>query len=248
MSNFQVFEFGELRFTKEELKTLDRNIFLLVVGSSVAANDVAVLQRLAIFHGHRQTDSEVIKTYIGVNSLIIFRLLSAKVYEYVYFIEGYAKRLRRDNNQNLLNFLEKAEEFLDIKNDSEYATAKEIRDNVTHHYRGATDVRNLNTFADNHIFSMFLHQSSGNSLSPLGEDIGTFGILRSRNDGIDAERFIGWNTKASGMITSFQHQSMILILEEFFPEKRLVKRTVPADSMLVGNEDTRSPLLFKRKS
>ncbi|WP_162820336.1 hypothetical protein [Microvirga calopogonii] len=133
MSDFQVFEFGELRFTKKELRTLDRNIFSLVVGSSVAANDVAVLSRLAIFHGHRKTDSEVVKTYIGVNSLIIFRLLSAKVYEYIYFIDGYAKRLRRSKSQNLSHFLEKAEEFLELKNDPEYATVKELRNNITHH-------------------------------------------------------------------------------------------------------------------
>lgn len=61
MSKLQVFEFGELRFTKKELKSLDKNIYSLVVGSSIAANNVAVLQRLTIFHGDRETESEIIK-------------------------------------------------------------------------------------------------------------------------------------------------------------------------------------------
>src|SRR5688572_16689859 len=126
MSRLQVFEFGELRFTKEELKSLDKSIFSLIVGSSVAANDVAVLQRLAIFHGHQSNDSEIIKTYIGVNSLIIFRLLSAKAYEYIYFIDGYATRLRRRNNARLSQFLHSADAFLSIKSAPEFATVKEL--------------------------------------------------------------------------------------------------------------------------
>jgi hypothetical protein len=247
MSKYQVFEFGELRFTKDELKASDQSIFSLIVGSSVAANDVAVLQRLAIFHGHRKTDSDLVKTYIGVNSLILFRLLSAKVYEYLHFIDGFARKLRRRKDNAFVDFLSMADELLKMREDREYALTKELRDNITHHYHGATDVINLETFDSDHQFSMFLHNASGNSLSPLGEDIGTFGILRSKGDGTDAKLFIDWTIKASGEIISFQHRSMVSILNKFFPKKKLVMRKVPVDAGIIGDEDTRSPLLFKRK-
>ncbi|MBB3018598.1 hypothetical protein FHR70_001652 [Microvirga lupini] len=247
MSGVQVFEFGELRFTKSELQSVDRRIFSLIVGSSVAANDVAVLQRLALFHGHHPSDSEVLKTFIGVNSLILFRMLSAKIYEYIHFIDGHATKLRRNPSAKLNRFLVRADTFLKIKDDPVFATVKELRDNVTHHYHGAADVKNLETFDENHTFSMFLHEASGNSLAPLGEDIGTFGILRTRNDGIDIEKLIAWTIEVSGRITSFQHQTMILILNDFFPDKKLVMRRVPVESRLVGSDDTKSPLLFKRK-
>lgn len=174
-------------------------------------------------------------------------MLSAKIYEYICFIDGYAKSLRRNKNHALSKFLEKANEFLAIKGDPEFVIAKELRDNITHHYHGATDIRNLKVFPDSKEFSMFLHQSSGNSLSPLGEEIGTFGILKSRNAEIDSDKFVSWTAKTSGLITRFQQESMILILDHFFPEKRIVTRKVAIDSMLVGHEETRSPLLFKRK-
>lgn len=246
MAKFHAFEFGEIRFTKAELKSLDKNVFALVVGSSIAANDVATFQRLALFHGYHKTDSDLLKTYIGVNTLIIFRTLSAKVYEYVYFIEGHAKKLHRTKSKELDRFLKASEEFLLIKNDPEFVTIKELRDNITHHYYGATVVSNLDTFHDDHEFSVFLHRTTGNSLSPLGEDIGTFGILRSLSNGIDIDRVIAWTIEASGKVTTFQHQSMVSILRTYFPDKKLKMRKVPVDRSLVGTVETRSPLLFKK--
>lgn len=238
------FEFGELRFSKKELIELEKPVFSFIVGSSIASNDVVILQRLAILHAPERSTSEVINAYKTINYLVIIRILAGKVYEYIRFVEGFVRNLKRNQNSKLNEFVMLAENFLLAKNDPEFSAARDLRDNITHHYHGAADLKNLSAFAEGHEFSLFLHETTGNSISPLGEDIGTFGLLNSRSDKIALDSLVDWIIKTSGQISSFQQQTLILIIERFFPQKKLNMRKVPVESHLVGVHEDAAPIFF----
>jgi hypothetical protein len=76
--------FYEVTFTKAELQSLSRPIFDFMASSSMAANDVATFQRLAIQNNHEKSSSELIRNCQTLAFTVIVRSLSARIVEYVY--------------------------------------------------------------------------------------------------------------------------------------------------------------------
>jgi hypothetical protein len=89
-------ELGEISFSKEELLSIPKPHFAFLRGSSAAANDVAVFQRLLIQSTGERYDSELIVTFQNVTTLILLRNLSAKLVEYVNLLESLVTLLKRN--------------------------------------------------------------------------------------------------------------------------------------------------------
>lgn len=237
-------EFGELKFTKKELASLSKPILRFLVGSSMAANDVVVFQRLVIQHFPENSASELVREYQWTHYNIIVRALAGKIYEYIHLIEIFKNLLKRTSIPNKDEFVSRSNAFLEIKNSEAYEAVRLLRDKVTHHYGGAGIPSNLSPYDDDQQFSLYVHRVMGNSLAPLGEEIGALGLLASQSKISDYHKVIDWLVPACGKVSMFQHHTMVLILQTFFPAKRLKKRRVPVEARLIGDQDMRIPIII----
>jgi hypothetical protein len=231
------FEFSEVTFTKSELLALPTASLKFLVASCIAANGIAVFQRIIIQTLHSTPSHEIIKTYNIINNQVLVRHLAMAILSYNKVVAESASQiedlgLRREVEQ--ITAATKASPSFNL--------ALQLRNEMTGHYNVAGIDDRLGGFSDDHAFSMFLHEMTGNSLYPIGEEIGHF----SRHDSfatIDA--LLDWVIEASGSLLSLQQRVFAHLVEKRFPRKRIMKRKVPVEAALAWSPEQRSALLLR---
>ena len=144
-----VVEFFEVTFTKAELLSLPRSHFGFLVASNVAANDLAIFQRMMVQFSHDASTSDLINQYNSTNYLVLLRNLSAKIIEFVNLIDDFRTTVMRKTKLSTDPFVSKAGEVSDqIKAGSSYALARRLRDGITNHYLAHRTVELVGRFEE----------------------------------------------------------------------------------------------------
>lgn len=239
------FDFMEMRFKKSDLDKVPEEFAFFILASCVAANDLAVFQRLMILTAMEDSEEKAITLIAKAQHSVVIRNLISKIVEFIKIFSDFCTKIGRSRKFKTAVNLTPIEDLLsELRDRSEYKTAANIRSNMTNHYIGSELLKSAAQFPDHHEFIGLIHNNNGNTSYVFGEEIGYFGALRSSNDApIESDQLISWSLEASSRLIRTQQHLLSDIFRAFLPSTVYTAMQVQAESRFVSNFDEEMPLL-----
>lgn len=136
------------------------------------------------------------------------RSLNARIFEAIKLLQDYKKIIRREGDTDrIAKFDEYAATIGELEKDPSYLLAKTIRDYATNHYLPSK--KNIPHVSERAKFVAYLHENSGNSYYPFGEEFVFLALIgryfdkhgQSEYSMKDLRNWIDWGLKASRFIS-----------------------------------------------
>jgi hypothetical protein len=234
----------ELSFTAEEMRALPKWEGALLVASSLAANEITMLQRQVYTsqNGKAFTGrSKVSELLIYNQTVSLDRVFSAKLVEYVRLFDGYAKRCERDGRSPIVAIAG----LSDIIASADYDFALWLRGKFTNHYVLSEIAQMIDGIQDGETFDFILHQKNWNSWYPLGDQVVLISALKSRGDpAAIIRKWHEWMHSTYRWMTDTQSNLVSEIVENHFPYKKATPKREIVDQRLIGSFETMATPIF----
>jgi hypothetical protein len=236
----------------QEIPT-DQKAVLAVV--FFAVTEINTLRKLYLASDHNAQGIDVIDQMIAHQRNMILRLWSAKLFEFVKFINVVESDSKvRDPGVIGVAAIAKAG-FDALCVGSGYQAAKNIRNEATNHYSFESAKKNLKHLDPNAPMKMFVHDMTGNAYYPWGDSVMFFGRFSRQGSALpsDAERasiiedWMNWNLKATEWIDSVATQAFQEFAVNRFPKKMARRRDHWIDPILVSDtSERRTPIIMRK--
>jgi hypothetical protein len=249
----------EIKITWSELKLMpaeQRAFFALIC---MALNDIITFSRLVVLANWKPGREENIDVIAAIQKNSLLRVWSAKLFELSEAIENIEKK-KKLLDKPLKEFILKHRAlYADISELPGYFLARAIRNQASSHYGFSDIVRSLDHVGDLAKCGYLLHEATGNSCYPLGEEVAFVGQLnrhmsgtqRFANKTTGIEEWMDWNVKATrianNLIADFNREFVKPILKA--DRQRLQRRAYWLDHRMVGQYgETMLPIFMRRRA
>lgn len=245
----------EYAITKKEFETLEPDLAAAVSVACYAYSEVNALMRLYLFSVHDHADNDVIDSMGAIQSNVLLRAWSAKLFEFADFVE--LKKHNKTKSNILITLANAArKEFEPLKKDSAYQTVRALRNEATSHYSLEPAKKNLAFLGQRAALSIVQHKMGGNSFNPLGEEVMFIGRmnraakhLQTKEDKVlFHKQWFDWNLKATKWLGKVQAQFAKKIIFEKFPDRRARRLMHYIPQQMVGEVGESKTPLFCRAS
>lgn len=242
---FKLFDFAEVRLSKVYLKSLPKRHLNFIVSASLAGNDISVLSKILIGYRNIDSDGRQLAEIRAVNHWTVRRILAAKVFEFTKLFERYGKALRRSKLAEDISYADEIYTFVDKwKSAKEFEFVKKIRDSATNHYFVDECEEGLARYKDATRFGLLLHNQSGNSYYPIGEEIAHLSFFDTDpNKGMNLIEIEEWFQHTASELIRLQHKTFNRIFEKY-PIEGARKITIQVDDADVTKIGDRMPILY----
>lgn len=246
----------EYRFTKDEFDELHEDIRAGLAITCYAASEVNSLMKLYIFANHKFINDGIVDLANYLQRNVILRTWSAKLFEFSEFITLSQKFNKTKNEQLQAICLGATKSFDILRSRNGYETARFLRHEAANHYSLQAARKNLDYVSINAKLSFYLHEMTGNSFYPMGEEVMFIGRMnRGSKHIITKEEKIAfhkdwydWNIAATKWLDQVQSEFVKKIIIQKFPDRFAQEMTVYLPLEMVGeSKDTLTPV-FLRKS
>jgi hypothetical protein len=248
--DWQFVEFYELRISASDLKKLPKYHATFVVMSGFAINEITVLLRMHLLSANAQkrvSKSKPVTKIAAANLLVLDRLLSSKLVEYIKFVESYHNQMeqakvdsvRWKHGKKTISELE-VTDGMDI--------ARWIRDRVTFHFDKKIVRDIIDEAPDSASYSIYLSSAQGNTWDLLGEEVLVGGKFwpHGKNFEGNFEVWRTWIVDAARTLIELHNTHLKLIIEEYFGNVVAIeRREIVEDELVADPSVTAIPLFWK---
>ena len=235
----------EYRLTWDEFVSIPEDQRAALSVSSFAVSEINALARLYILSWHNAEDNDVVDQVIFMQSNLLLRMFSAKIFEFSQLVNLKDKDNKTEDQVVRDVFERAASEFSKLKDRKGYKLAMFVRNEASNHYRLKPARENLTGVSENARLSLCLHRHNANTFHPLGEE-GMFIARLNRADRAAAtkedkiglhDEWFQWNLDATEWVNrSFEYLVQKVILDRF-PGKKAKRVPHWIEPELVGEVD-----------
>lgn len=231
--------FVPLEFSSEELSQVPERHVAFLMSSCLAISEITVFLRMLLFalnSAKKDISDGVILEYASVQSSIIERNLSSKLYEYLNALDDYVKLCRRKKESEMSEFIDIAAASVESARLSPtYALAEKLRNKMTSHYSIHHMMDELRAAPAGRQYISYLHEKSANSLYPIAEHL-VLGNLFESDGGVEAHNEYGAYVRRLCDVVQTLHAAFMLKFRAvYFPDKELQELSVKVEDDLVGS-------------
>jgi hypothetical protein len=244
----------EFPLSWDEIETLppDQRAALGII--CFAFSEINALMRMYAFSQRSLSGDEAIDMAVIIQNNVLLRTWSAKIYEFSEFL-----RFHGDHKTTDATLLELAHNallsFEAHKKAEGYSSARNLRHEASNHYLLGPVKKNLNAVSRRANCSLYLHEMTGNSFYPLGEEIVFLGRLNRQGLKLETEEerqglYQAWwdwclaTTKWQQSVTAKFLRRIIL---DNFPDKKPQRKDHWLSLDLVGNPELSNFPVFIRR-
>ncbi len=223
---------------------------------SYAVSEANALSRLYIFNSHNMIDEEAIDCATSIQRFLLLRIWSAKLFEVEEFLKlGGTKKESKD--EDLLELATDAlENFSKLRSTEAYPIVRNIRHEATNHYSFKAAKDNLKHVSKNANCSMYLHELSGNSFYPMGEEVMFIGRINRHGASLatkeqkseQLESWMNWNLGANRWLAQTHYSFINRLIIEPDGRKPAQKRSYWIPPEMAGSREERMAPIFLRKA
>ena len=251
MENMRIIRLAEIRLSENTRSNFPDPVLSIFATLAFAANEVTNLQAFFLMSKDDAPQDDIIKKKSKIQKFVLTRALNAKVFEAFECLDK-SKMLLTTHclDDHLPLFLSEIFESEQLKSRQGFEVAKAIRNHATNHYIPQVVYKNRRRVAENGDHSLYLHQSSGDSFYPFGEEF-VFGsllnkIAKDRGQDLNqiVEEWMNWSISASSQITKTFEVLARECLERYAPSLCAYERTPYLEPELDGGFRNNSLPLF----
>ena len=239
----------KLDITKQDLSDLPPVHRHFLVNSCIALNDINMFTRLIILYGDAKSKHELVNFAALQTYMQLTRSLSGRIVEFIKLVDDYSKKCSRAKIDP--DIVSSCGEFVkEARESPSFGRWKRFRDQITHHYiLDDSDIQNnINQFDDDHLFSVVIHQASGNTLFTLAEDIGfrgAFGDFETSEEADQAlNELMDWCISVGGLSQRFQAERVVELLDRYFPKLKKTPLRASVEERFIIRPSSRNPGIF----
>ncbi|MFW8633575.1 hypothetical protein [Cribrihabitans pelagius] len=255
MSDKALEHFWEYPISWRLMQTLPEDQQAAIAVLSFAVSEVNALSRLYIFNAHKLIGEAAIDCATSIQRFLLLRAWSAKLFEIEDFLNlGGKKKVTRD--KELLKLANRAlESFVTLRDERIYPIVRDIRNEATSHYSLTAAKKNLKFVSYNANCNMYIHEMSGNSFYPMGEEVMFIGRLNRRGASLPTkderaaqfESWMNWNVSATNWLSSTHASFVRELIFEKQKSRAARKRTYWIPPKFVGSREDGLAPIFLRK-
>lgn len=249
----------EIQISWSELKlmpTEQRAFFALIC---MALNDIVTFSRLVVLANWKPDQEENINIIAAIQKNSLMRVWSAKLFELSESIAN-IDRKKKLEDKSLKDFIEKHKVlYAEISNLPGYFLARAIRNQASSHYSFSDILRSLDHVGDLAKCGYLLHEATGNSCYPLGEEVAFIGQINRHMTGTQSfgsatngiAEWMDWNVKATSiannLIADFNRQFVMPFLKH--DRRRSRRQAYWLDPRMVGQYgESMLPIIMRRRT
>ena len=250
---FKIERFMPLSISRADFEKLGDRERGFLAAICFAMNDISIFTKLLVMSFRDQPDDDVFKHYHVCQQNVLLRSLTAKVFEYLKCLEGQFRQWERRPTPP-----EELERFTDIKAALEELSAaeyfeisREMRNKLTNHYSSSDFTRYSGHLADDAALKFIFHDQVGNTVYPIGEEVGFAGFLNQvageNERGADfVHAWMDWILGASRWSAEATNEFLRYYLFDVIGIEPRGVRTIFCDPSFVQNIcDIRLPMIVK---
>lgn len=227
-------DLSTVTFGVDDLRSLPPYVAALLVSSSLAVNEIQILQRLQLLTMNAKPMSKgrsPTELVILLQALSIDRILSSKLFEYCKLI---GRGL--DAAPALWSDPVTARNELDtLRSGRGFAVAKWMRNKVGNHLDLEEANSLIATLEPTETFSFLLHEQQWNTWHPIGDQLLSFSGLKKFGDpGSTLKDWHDWIDDVAAWLMQTHNHIANEVLERWLPTKVAIGRREIVDSDLVG--------------
>ncbi|MFK7763670.1 MAG: hypothetical protein AB8B62_10435 [Roseobacter sp.] len=230
MENKKIIHLYKLEIPKADLERLSVDEVAFIATMAFAVDELSVFQKLLIqTFNARPSDDDMSGMYQTQQNCLL-RVLIAKSFETLKIVENFKRTMVRKSKSDRLQVLTQFEEDLaNFQHGELYLLAKDIRNHSVSHYIPPEVSKNLQDMGSYPQFSAFLHENSGNSYHPFGEEAAFLARIgrhfreagRDKWSVEDFRDLTDWTLSVSSLNTKIFQRYLLWLHKEFFPDWRL---------------------------
>ncbi|UWQ54265.1 hypothetical protein [Leisingera caerulea] len=242
----------ELPICWAELSSLSDDEKAVVGVLSYATTESNALRRMFIFASHEMVGEDAIDTAISIQRFVLLRTASSRLFEVKEFLEFGGKRKTLKDEKILAFAAEALDAFEKLKGKNGYEIARNMRHEATHHYSLSAARKNLRHVPSNANCSLYLHQMTGNSYYPMGEEVMFVGGMNRVGAKFSSKEekqelineWYEWNLAASQWLENTFTSCLKLFLLPKFPQKKALRKSFRLGPELVSSPDEHKVPIF----
>jgi hypothetical protein len=252
--NKALLKFSEYPVSNEELAGLTEDQRAAFAVLCFAISELNFLSKMFRYSGHSDQEKDEIIAAWGIQSHILIRTISSKLFELREFF-----KFTGNNNRTSDPYLEKLrkranEKFREIDKHEGLKLAKSIRHEASFHYRLGAAKKRLASVHGDCIKSLYLHELGVNSFYPYGEEDLFIGLINeiagSVEDKAKAKRVIEawgeWSRQSASAFNELLSEFVEELIVKRRPAKRPLEKMYWVEPSLVGEvEKTKLPAFVR---
>ena len=246
--------FTKVTLSKTQISKLSVESRALIALSSYALNEVNVFLRMYQMSIHQETGQEPIDELINIQTNVILRNWSAKMFEFSKALRENSSKGRVFKETAIKDIVSEAlMKFDGLSNKAGVDLVEQLRNRATHHY-DFFDTKGL--VSDDAEMSIFLHEMSGNCVYPYGESVFFYSRLRREGEKIKEENaaskliesWMKWNIATTKWLSETHSLFLERLVFDKLPHLKSDESRVYLDPQLVAFMDQpRLPVISRRR-
>ncbi|MEX0276038.1 MAG: hypothetical protein AB3N19_00840 [Ruegeria sp.] len=248
---------AEYRLTWSEFNSIPEDQRAALSVTAYAVSEINTVARLYMLSWHETENNEVVDQLIYLQSNVLLRMFSAKVFEFSQLVNLKDKK-NKTSDPVVAEIFKKAEErFAALRDRAGYKYSEYMRHEASSHYRLKPARDNLKNVSERARLSLYEHRSKANTAHPLGEE--TMFVARlnraekqaiSMKDKLEIHReWFQWNVDAIDWVNETFDAVVQKTVKDRFPKKRSRKTPHWIEPQLVAeHEDLRIPVFIRANS
>lgn len=217
----------EFEIPKSDIERMSENELAFLSTLAFCVDEIAVFTKLLVQTFHVRPRYDELLSHYQIQQNVLMRSLNAKSFEGFKILRGYKKLLEREGGQQ--DRLAKIDGYLvelqDLEADPAFELAQSIRDHATNHYIPSETNKNLKNISKRSRFLAYIHETSGNSRYPFGEEcvflarIGRYYSDAGKDSYTmdDVGAWIDWGIKSSRFLSKTLQDYLKWLQDEHFP-------------------------------
>ncbi len=248
---------AEFRLSENEYDEIpdDQRAAISVV--SYAVGEITALMRMYLFSQQSLTDDPVVDGAIFIQTNVLLRTLSAKIFEVSELVNTKDKKNKTDDEVVLRIFNDAFSTFEELRSRKGYQIARAVRHEAANHYRLKPAKQNTASLGKGARLSFCMHKKQGNSFNPIGEEC--IFIARINREGADFgskeekialhQEWFRWNLDAVDWVNSLFERLFSEVVLQRFPNKKASWKVHWMDPRLVGEVgEVQMPVFLRANS